>query len=403
MKILIYGLNFAPELTGIGKYTGELAAYLAAHQQDVRVVTTPPYYPQWRVADGYRWWGYRREGWQGVDVMRCPLWVPRRPSGVTRVLYLASFALSSLPVMLAQARWQPDVVFNVAPAIASTPIAWLAARLGRSRAWLHIQDFEFEAALRLKMLPGGLQGIFGLLEGRLLRGFARVSTISQRMKDRLLQKGVPPENVRLLPNWVDTDQIFPLPPAATLRAALGIAPATTVALYAGNMGKKQGLEVVVEAARQLAHRTDLLFLLCGAGAARADLEQQAAGLRQVRFLPLQPVERLNELLNTADIHLLPQQAEAADLVMPSKLSGMLASGKAVIATAHPATELAHVIAQTGLLTPPGEPTRLAQAIETLLADEPLRQRLGQQGRQFALAHWAKEKVLADFLHELTHL
>jgi colanic acid biosynthesis glycosyl transferase WcaI len=87
MKILLYGINFAPELTGIGKYTGELAAWLAARGHDVRVVTAPPYYPAWAVSPGYSGSAYRTEQWQGVHVVRCPLWVPRQPGGAKRRLH----------------------------------------------------------------------------------------------------------------------------------------------------------------------------------------------------------------------------------------------------------------------------------------------------------------------------
>ena len=118
MKILILGLNFHPELTGIGKYTGEMAAYLGAQGHEVRAITTPPYYPHWKVQPGYRWWAYgRREEWCGVEVWRCPLWVPRSPTGINRVLHLLSFAVSSLPALAASLFWRPQVVMCIAPAL----------------------------------------------------------------------------------------------------------------------------------------------------------------------------------------------------------------------------------------------------------------------------------------------
>ena len=114
MRILIYGINFSPELTGIGKYTGEMAAWLAARGHEVRVVTAPPYYPDWQVWAGFSAWQYQLADETGgrLRVVRCPLWVPARPSGLTRLLHLASFALSSLPVLLWQWRWRPEVVFG---------------------------------------------------------------------------------------------------------------------------------------------------------------------------------------------------------------------------------------------------------------------------------------------------
>ncbi|MBN2145770.1 MAG: glycosyltransferase WbuB [Anaerolineales bacterium] len=402
MKILIYGLNFAPELTGIGKYTGEMAAFLAAHEQQVRVVTTPPYYPQWQVAEGYTAWAYRKEEWQGVEVYRCPLWVPRRPSGLTRLLHLSTFALSSLPVMAAQIAWKPALVINTAPAIASTPGAWLAARLAGSRAWLHIQDFELDAALKLNMLTvlNPLAKLFQSLESALLKGFDRVSTISQRMLEHLWQKGVPREKTYYLPNWVDETVIYPLAGESPYRSEWQIPPGQLVILYSGNMGHKHGLEVLVEAARLLQGENDIGFIFCGEGAARPLFEQSASRLPNMRLMPLQPARRLNDLLNLADVHVLPQRADTADLVMPSKLSGMLASGKPVIAAARPGTELAQVVGEVGIVVPPEEANTFAEAICSLARDADRRDVLGKRGRQYILEHWAKQPVLEALLQEI---
>src|ERR1700742_1765230 len=118
------------------------------------------------------------------------------------------------------------------------------------------------------------------------------------------------------------------------------------------MGTKQGLEVLATAAVSLAARRDLVFVFCGQGPAKERLTAVCGDLPNTRFIPLQPMDKLNELLNLADIHLLPQRADAADLVMPSKLSGMLASGRAVIAMAHEGTELFNTVEPRGVVVPP---------------------------------------------------
>ena len=116
MRILICGINYTPELVGIGKYTGEMAEALANAGHEIRVVTAPPYYPDWQVAAGFCAWHYRSQFLKGVKVWRCPLWVPHQPSGLKRVLHLASFAISSLPLMLWEGLfWRPDIVFVVEP------------------------------------------------------------------------------------------------------------------------------------------------------------------------------------------------------------------------------------------------------------------------------------------------
>ena len=405
MRILILGLNFTPELTGIGKYTGEMVQFLTRIGHHVHVVTTPPYYPHWYVLEGYRAWAYQREIIDQAEVNRCPLWVPRQPRGLNRVVHLASFGLTCLPIMFAQSFWKPDLVMCIAPAIASAPAALLTARLVGSKTWIHIQDFELDAALRLEMLPAlnRIAVILQWFERTLLNQFDHISTISQRMLDHLAHKGLPTQKTSLLVNWVDCDQIFPSSSLTSLRAEWKIAAETLIILYAGNMGQKQGLETLIDGARLLQDDQHFQFVLCGEGAARAALQQQAIGLRNVHFFPLQPVERLNELLSTADIHVLTQRINAADLVMPSKLSGMLASGRPVIATAQPGTELASVIEQVGILIPPENPFELAQAIQRLAHQPDLRLQLGQRGRAFALAHWDKESVLNHLNQEVESL
>ncbi|HXW74448.1 MAG TPA: glycosyltransferase WbuB [Steroidobacteraceae bacterium] len=401
-RLLVVALNYAPDLTGIGKYVSEMTEWLASRKQlEIRVITAPPYYPAWRVSPGYSARSYRKERSAGVDVYRCPLWIPRRPRGLTRVLHLMSFAVTSLPLLLWQAvSWRPHVVCVVEPPLGVAPGAWLAAKLCGAQAWLHVQDFEVDAAFDLGLLRrGALRRVVLAAERALLRGFDRVSNISERMRARVLEKGVDRRRVFLFPNWVDMSLIRPLEDAGALRAELGIAAGTRVLLYSGNMGEKQGLDAVVDVARRFDDR-GALFLLCGDGVARARLEVAAAGLANVRFIPLQPLARLNELLNLADVHLLPQRAAAEDLVMPSKLTAIMASGRPVVATAGSGSDVARIARQGGIVVSPGDTAGFAAAIRRLLDDEPLRRQLGAAGRAYAQANWEREQVLQRAFDEL---
>ncbi len=401
MKILIYSANFAPEPVGIGKYSGEMAAWLVSQGHQVRVVAAPPYYPAWRLDQAYVWPPYRREQWQGVDVWRAPLWVPKTPGGLARILHLLSFAVSSLPVMLWQTQWRPNVVLVVAPALVCAPTALLVARLTGAKAWLHIQDFEVDVAFQMGLLKNPLlQRMVLAAERGLLRSFDYVSSISGRMLDRLRQKGVKEYQVRFFPNWVDISHIYPLTSPSDYREALGIKPDTKVVLFSGTMGGKQGLMVIPEAARKLVHRQDLMFVVCGDGVIKPQLETASIGLGNIKFLPLQPFEQLGQLLGLADIHLLPQSPEAADLVLPSKLSGMLASGRAIIATCLANTEIASVASKCGLVVFPEDSQALANAIEQLLDDDEARLQFGKQARLYAEENLAKESVLGRLLENL---
>ena len=395
MRILIYGLNFTPEPTGIGKFTGEMAAWLAGRGHEVQVVTSPPYYPEWRIGPGHSSWRWRSEIIEGVEVYRCPLYVPPRPRGLSRLIHLASFAISSLPVALWRARaFRPQVLIAIAPALVSAPGARLAAWLAGTRALLHIQDFEIDAAFALGIVAGGrLRRAALAIESCLLRRFECVSSITPAMVRRLAEKGVAAERRLLFPNWVDTSAIRPAPSA--LRQELNLPQGAVVALYSGNMGEKQGVETLAEVARAFAG-TPVHLLLAGAGAARPRLAAATAGMSQVHWLPIQPVARLNDLLNAADIHLLPQRADAADLVMPSKLAFMLASGRPVVAGAGVGTAIATAIEGCGMIVPPGDGLAMAAAVAALAGDEQARRRLGDSARARALADWDREAILTAY-------
>jgi colanic acid biosynthesis glycosyl transferase WcaI len=394
MKILICSLNFAPEPTGIGKYSGEMAAWLAAHGHEVRAVVAPPYYPQWQVDPSYRWPPFRREEWNGVDVWRAPLWVPKLPGGGARIVHLLSFAFTTFPVMLFQMFWQPDLVISIAPAFFCAPAALVTARLCGARAWLHMQDFEADIAFRMKLLKGALlQRTILRMESWILRRFDSVSSISGRMVHKLLEKGVPPERVHFFPNWVDIGHIRPTSSSGTYRSQLGIAADAIVVLYSGTLGNKQGLMVVPATAARLAARNDVVFVVCGDGVMKPELEAACAGLSNTRFIPLQPFERLGDLLCMADIHLLPQSLGAEDLVLPSKLSGMLASGRPVIATCQSGTELDTVVSTCGIVVPPEDSAALADAICRLADDPTLRTHLGRCARVYAEDNFDRDIVL----------
>jgi len=406
MRILIVGINYAPELTGIGKYSGEMAEWLAAAGHEVHIVTAPPYYPEWKVADGYAAWRYGKEvnlpqhrfdkKGGNLVVYRCPIWVPAQPSGLKRLLHLASFALSSLPVMLGQVFWRPHLILVIEPPLFCAPAAWMCARLSGAKAWLHVQDFEVDAAFELGILRAlWLRGLVSKLESWLMRRFDRVSTISPNMVRRLIQKNVAQDKTVFFSNWVDIDAIFPLRTPSAMRQQLGIASARTVALYSGNMGEKQGLEIVLESAAKLVCEDNIQFILCGDGAARQRLQQKYAGLANVRWLPLQPLAQLNDLLNLGDIHLLPQRAGAEDLVMPSKLTGMLASGRPVVATANKGTQIADALLDCGVVVEPDNVSQFSEAILQLARDAGKCAVLGAKAREYAIRHWARESVLQE--------
>lgn len=406
VKLLVYGINYAPEKIGIAVYSTGVAEEMSARGVETQVVTAIPYYPDWRAFPGWRGPFYRRaSGENGAKVLHCPLWVPREPTGKKRIIHHATFALTSLPIMLWKALvFRPDVVFVVAPAMVAAPIGILASWLAGARAWLHIQDFEVEAAFATGLLTETQKTGRGAkrFERWVLRRFDKISTISKPMLNKLRQKGVELDRVRELRNWADVSRIKPQETTSPMKSELGI-DTPFVALYSGNLSNKQGLEILPQVARLMQDRRDITFVVCGDGPMRQSLQDMSDGLRNIRFLPLQPLERLNDLLGMADVHLLPQIAGAADLVLPSKLTNMLASGRPVVATAESETALAEEVEGVGLVVEPGAAPDMAQAIGNLVDDPDLRKELGVAARARALARWDKTSILDSLLSEFDAL
>lgn len=393
LHILIIGLNYAPEPVGIGPYTTDLAEELARRGHRVEVVAGKPYYPQWQAYAGQPDGTFSsREN--GVLVTRVPHYIPADPSGPRRLAHHASFAASAWgPAMFYAAR-KPDLVFTVAPSLMAVPVAAGAARKANAPLWLHVQDFEVEAAFATGLVNGStLHGRAArAAEDRILKMADLISTISPQMAEKLVDKGIAADCVHQMRNWTNAGFDFAKADDAAYRRDWNLGD-RHVALYSGNIANKQGLEVVVEAARHLSARDDIAFVICGEGPNRTRLADLAGGLGNVQFHDLQPVSRMGDFLSLASVHLLPQIPGAADLVLPSKLTNMLASGRPVVATADNGTGLYDEVEGCGINTPPGDATSLAAAIAQLVDDAGLRARYGAEARRRAAERWSQRAIV----------
>lgn len=398
MKFLVIGLNYNPEPTGVAIYTAELCQELVALGHQVQVVCAAPYYPQWRTYTGYRGLRWARTIERNVAVWRCPIYVPATVSGTKRILHYVSFLASAfVPTLWSAIRMRPDFVINVAPTLIGAPAGLLAARLVGSQTLLHVQDFEVEAGFATGQMNA--MSRFARLAMRfgdaMIRAHDRVTSISPAMTRKLNEKRAPRTDAYELRNWADIAQVVPHD-MSPYREKWRIAT-PHVALYSGSIARKQGLEMLIDVARRLEHRRDITFLICGNGPYRTELEHSARDAANVMFQDLQPKENLGALLNLATIHLLPQKRDAADLVLPSKLTNMLASGRPVVAGAAAGTGLADEIQGCGIATEPENVTAMADAIVALLDDPDSYSKLGQAARARAEAAWARQPIIEQFL------
>jgi colanic acid biosynthesis glycosyl transferase WcaI len=320
-----------------------------------------------------------------------------------RLLHLLSFAVSSIPVMLRQIAWRPDTVLVVEPTLFCAPVALLTARLANAKAWLHIQDYEVEAFFGLGFASGGfVKTCATAAEGWLMRRFDRVSSISRRMVARLAAFQVPQNRTLLFPNWVDTDRVRPGVDGCRFRKNWGLPPDRKIVLYAGSMGDKQGLDMVIETAGEMqADFPELLFLVVGEGSAKALLVEKAEklGVRNVVFRPPQPPEDLPALLGIADVHLVVQKRGAGEAVMPSKLTGILAAGGTAVITADENTELGRLVIENpgiAVLAPPEDRARFREALLAALSRQGDDSGKNPVARAYAERHLAADVVLPRF-------
>ena len=383
-----------------------MAVWLAEQGHDVHVITAPPYYPNWHVQPSYSKWFYKRNINSNLIVWRCPLFVPEKPSSLLRILHLASFAVSSLPILAIHLFWKPNIVFLVVPTLFCAPGAYLLAKFTGAKSILHIQDFEVDALLGLNLALSSsnnpiLKRLAFFFEALMLKSFDLVSTISSGMMDRAKAKGVMPCNLKFLPNWSEIIHFQNAKSSPKLMLRLGVPSNKKIILYSGNMGEKQGLEHLILAAQKLQAKNDLVFLLVGDGVSKNRLIKMATDLNltNVIFAPLQSYEDLPALLSSCDAHLVIQKRGVADAVLPSKLTNIFAVGGNALITADADTTLGMLAIDhpgIALIVDPESIDALVSGIKIVLS----MQKPNGIAQKYAQEFLEKEQVLSKFFNNI---
>lgn len=371
-KVLLISYNYYPELTGIGKYNSELCEHLHNSGYEVKVITGFPYYPNWKIFDGYRNTIYKREIINGVNVIRCPLYIPAMPSGSKRMLQDLSFYLSSMLVVIYQVITfkKFDIIITPSPSFMNGFHGiFLKFFHSKSVFVFHIQDLQIDAALELGIIKKDwLKSLLLRFEKIIMSHATVVSTISEGMRSKILSKKYSPRIITLFPNWVDNTKVFKQKVDLSIILELGIDLEKKVFFYSGAIGEKQGLEVLLALAPGLAiDAPSLLFVISGSGPYKNRLEAQALelNLNNILFIDLQPTLIFNQLLNYAHCHLIIQKKQlGGDLFLPSKLSNILAVGGLCLVTASQGSSLYNLIYDNniGILVPPEDPEKLLSKI-----------------------------------------
>ena len=376
MKIILWGINYAPESIGIAPFNTDLCDYLAERGHDVSAVVTFPYYPRWSKSPGDRGRWHRAERIGSVAVHRCWCYVPAVTSSVRRIIHEFTFGLTSAWRILLLPR--AEVYLVVSPPLILGFFAWVTTVLKRSRFIFHVQDLQPDAAMGLGMLRRGwLAKALYRLERLAYTKAAVVSGISSSMITAFREKGVPAAKCMLLPNWLHAAPLARPSAEArnAARASFGITEPAVLAVYSGNLGRKQHLEILIEAAAQLpaapAGAPTVRLIIAGDGAARADLEESLrrhSGAK-VELLPVLSDSRYAALLGAADVALITQAAGTGKYFLPSKLLSVLAAGLPVVAVADEDSELSRAVVAGGFgcTVPPGDVSGLAKVLNDLAA------------------------------------
>lgn len=391
-RLLLVSTNYAPEQAGIGPYATQIAEHWAAERAaEVHVLTGLPHYPAWRVHPAYRRVWRVNEDRAGVRVHRRRHTVPPRQTAVRRALYEASILAHGL---LAPPRTggPPQAVLAQLPSLAGGVLgARLARRYGVPFVPV-VQDLMGAAAAQSGIRGGGrAAAVAAAVERRVLRGATLVGVIHESFRDRVAAMGVQRARIRLVPNWSHVPA--PSRPRDAMRAALGWDDGRTVVLHSGNMGLKQGLDVLIETAR-LDH--GLRIVLMGDGSQRERLRGLASGLPNVDFLPPAPAPDFPDTLAAADVLAVTQRASVLDMSVPSKLTSYFASGRPVVGSVADGGGTAEELRSSGAgrLVPPEDPGALAETVRALAADPDAADALGAHGPRYAESHLSRTAGLA---------
>jgi colanic acid biosynthesis glycosyl transferase WcaI len=397
MRILILGINYFPERTSVAPFTTGLSEHLAAQGHVVQVVTAFPYYPEWRIWEGYRGRMTQKEERNGAQIRRVRHFVPRRASSLLqRLLHDFSFTAAALTAGLAAK--ECDLIYCSCPPPALALAAYVLGKIRSVPYILKLTDLASDAALATGILRDGvLLRCARALEQFVYRHAEAVVCLCEGFRGQLAQSGILAHRLHLIPDWGDTAAIYPVRSDGHFRAAHGIPSETFVALHTGNMGKKQDLLNIVRAAALSGDDPTLLWVIVGEGEERAliDRETKYRGLRNLLLLPLQPVAALGQLYAAADVLLLNQKAAVMDAVIPSKLLTYMAAGQPVLCAANSNSVASRLIreARCGVVVQPEDPTALLLGTQTLRADTSLHLAMGRNGRRYAERHYNKAQTL----------
>lgn len=402
MKILVASINFAPDHSGIALYSTDLPVFFAEKGHQVTMVTGFPYYPEWRKREKDRGKLFAKEEYKGVRVLRGYLYVPSRVTTLRRILHELSFNFFAFLNFLRAGRHNTIVILS--PPLLLGLVGVVFKYLWKAQLVFHIQDLQPDAALSLGMVkPGLMTRTLLSIERLVYRHSDWVATITQGMLERLLEKGVPREKLGLHYNWIDVEEASKPRAAGRFKARHCPDPTKFTIAYAGNIGIKQGVDVLVEAANALRDDPSFQFFIIGDGADRSRLLEIARGYRlsNLEFLPFLSEEEYFNMLVDIDLSFVAQRSGTGNVFFPSKLLGIMAMGKPLLISADEGSELARIISHhgAGAVAPAGDVHALVAHLQRLRNDVTELCVMGEKGK-ILVREFDRAAVLEGFLRRI---
>jgi colanic acid biosynthesis glycosyl transferase WcaI len=406
-NVLILSLVFPPDGVSTAQIMGELGADLSSRGHRVTVLTTSPHYnrdPEAEARQPIRnYWGpiLRKSEYKGMQVYHACM--PRKgKSIVLRLLAWGGFhKISILAGMTIVPR--PDVILAPSPPLTIGVCAWILSKFHRAPYIYNVQEVYPDIAVNLGALRNRwLIGVLHSLERFVYRKAGKITVIAPRMLQRLIEKGVPPGKLKLVPNFVDIGDLSPLPKDNDFSRRHDLRDKFVVS-YAGNMGPAQDLESFIDAAALLQDETRIHFLLTGDGILREALAARVRvlGLRNFTVLPYQPYSLIPQIYAASDLCLVPQAVETGCDAIPSKVYRIMACARPVLASTEPDSDLAHLVrdAGCGSTVLPGSQEALAGVVREAFRDRTRWREMGESGRVHVVENYSRETVTGRY-HDL---
>jgi len=397
MKITIISLNFYPEDTAIGLYSTQMADFLAK-KHDIQVVTAFPYYPQWKIYPDYKKKGlFLKEKNADVQIYRSRQYVPATPTFLKRIILMMTFSFGAF-YNLFRLKHKPDVIIAVIPFTSSAALALFSKWIFKSKTWIHIQDFEFDAAIESGLMnkKSLIKSFLVKIEKFILDKSDCNSTISHSMLKKLESKSK--TKTYFLPNWIDDNFVGSIPE----RKHSYLDPSKFNILYSGNIGEKQDWELFSKVVKLIPENENIKFIIVGDGARKKRLEEECRDIKSVEFFDPVPFSELSSLLLSTDAHFLFQKNDVVDTVMPSKILGMLASGKISLVTGNKESEVQSIFEKhkTGVFISSGKAEEIVDIIFSIKNNPSNFENLERNAQSYVHENFSKENVLSKFLDTL---